>query len=101
MSVDLSKLTSDDFKPHINQKFRLHHDGPQELTLELLSVTEVGHEPGPDEKRINRRAFSLVFGGSPEWFADQGIYRLEHPEIGIMDVFMVPIERQKYEVIFT
>lgn len=101
MTIDLSKLTSDDFTPHIKQKFRIHHDGPQETFLELISVKEVGHPPAPGETRINRRAFSLLFAGSTEWFASQGIYRLEHPEIGVMDVFMVPLSSEQYEVIFT
>jgi hypothetical protein len=98
----LDKLQNTDFTPHLNQTFRIRLDGIEPIELELVSVTELGaaHSPG------SRHPFSLHFLGpaSPQYLL-QHIYRLEHDQMGTLDLFIVPLGpeqgRMRYEAIFS
>jgi hypothetical protein len=39
-------------------------------------------------------AFSLVLLAPPKTRGDQGIYHLQHPELGVLPLFLVPIDVQ-------
>lgn len=96
----LDKLHSSDFLPYINQIFRIRLEGFKPIDLELVSVTETGQSSSPG----TRAPFSLHFLGpaSPQYLA-QHIYRLEHEQMGALDLFIVPLgtdkERMRYEAI--
>jgi len=98
----LDKLTITDFRPYINQTFRIHVDGLEPVDLELVSVTEAGRASQTDA----RNPFSLLFIGpvSPQYLP-QHIYRLEHADMGVLELFLVPLGpeegRMRYEAIFT
>ena len=84
----LDKLTRDDFAKHLNQTFRLPAK-PGDLELELIEAEALpGPEPAPEGRR---QAFSLVFRGPKDAALDQSIYPLEHPEMGSLELFLVPI----------
>lgn len=97
----LEQLQSDDFVPHLNQIFTIQLDGIEPIVLELVLVTEkgAGFRPG------TRRPFSLLFLGSvSSQYLLQHMYRLEHSELGALDIFLVPLGpeagRMRYEAIF-
>jgi hypothetical protein len=52
-----------------------------------------------------RQAFSLVFRGSGGLYLPQQIYRLEHPALGGLEIFLVPLAPDaagsRFEAIFT
>ena len=51
-----------------------------------------------------RQPFSVLLLAQDESDHGQGIYRLEHPELGAQDLFLVPLGpsdgRMRYEIIF-
>jgi hypothetical protein len=91
----LEKLTVDDFRPLLNQRFRIAPDEAQGFEVELAEVTEIPREPG------GRAPFSLVFRGGPNPPLPQRIYRVEHEKLGELDIFLVPIAVDQYQAVFT
>ncbi len=84
----LDKLTRGDFAKHLNQTFHLPAK-PGDLELELIEAEALpGAEPAPEGQR---QGFSLIFRGPMDAVLDQGTYPLEHPEMGNLELFLVPI----------
>ena len=61
------------------------------------------HALGRDQ--LGRQAFSLVFEGPAAPVLPQQIYRLEHPAMDAMEMFLVPVGLStngvRYEAVFT
>jgi hypothetical protein len=55
--------------------------------LELSEVTEASHPPVGSF----RAQFAVVFHGHLEPVIPQGSYRLEHDQLGTLELFLVPI----------
>jgi hypothetical protein len=98
----LEQLTGAGFLPYLHQTFTIYLDDQSPYPLELVSVQELGeaYQPG------SRRPFSLVFSNPrQDAFLPQRIYPLEHPEMGSLELFLVPLGTDKngmrYEAIFT
>ena len=63
-----------------------------EVVLRLVKVRLLGHQPNaprPDP-------FALEFEGPARPALEQGIHRLEHAQLGSLDVFLVPIGVDEY-----
>ena len=75
--------TIETFSQLSNKKFVMHFGESQSTELELVNVADVGSS----DRQIQ---FSLVFVGRNAPVM-QGIYRLEHGELGTFDLFLVPI----------
>ena len=86
----IEHLTAGTFAPHLHDEFRL-----ESHPVALIEVTEIPREPG------GRAPFSLVFQGGPSPPLPQGTYRVEHPELGAIEIFLVPIAQDRYEAVFT
>jgi hypothetical protein len=91
----LEKLTVDDFRPLLNDRFRIAPDGAEAFEVELVEVTELSREPG------GRAPFSLVFRGGPNPPVEQAVYHVAHDELGELEIFLVPIAVDRYQAIFT
>jgi hypothetical protein len=95
----LDKLTSADFAPHLHETFQLSlgpwgqpHDPAAHgalLALELVEVEDLGVERAADVPR--GRPFSLIFRQPAGAHLPQRIYSIEHPTLGRLDIFLVPI----------
>jgi hypothetical protein len=99
----LDRLTSADFAPLLNQTFTIRLDGVDPIALELVSVTEPRVED--DGAGPRRRPFSLLFlGPVSRLYLQQHIYRLEHEQLGALELFLVPLGpeqgRMRYEAVF-
>jgi hypothetical protein len=92
---DLETLTMDDFAALEGGRFTIAPEGAPAFEAELTEVTEIPREPG------GRAPFSLVFEGGPTPPVPQGIHRVEHPKLGALELFLVPIGPDRYEVVFT
>jgi hypothetical protein len=99
----LAQLQSSDFAPYLNQTFtiRLEAEGVEPIELELASVTETGQRHSVEA----RQPFSLHFlGPVSSQYLLQNTYRLEHKEMGALELFLVPLGpelgRMRYEAIF-
>src|SRR5262245_16756221 len=94
----LADLTVKDFEPRSGEIFRLHAPG-RDLELELVEIGRLG------ESGREGGAFSLLFRTPTGPFLAQAIYAIEHPALGTLDIFIVPIGPipggNGYEAIFT
>jgi hypothetical protein len=98
MPKPLSDLSVEDFEPHRGESFRLSAQGTM-LELRLTGVQRLG-----TALRAGG-AFSLTFSTPPGPIAPQATYPIEHPALGTLELFIVPIQPKdgsnRYEVIFT
>ncbi len=84
MLADLTRLS---FEPHLGTTFRLQLEGADPLDLELVEVTD------KTPAGFSGEQFSLIFR-APVFLAQQ-IYPLEHPAMGRLDLFLVPVDQRK------
>jgi hypothetical protein len=96
--MDLHELTLATFEPRVGDSFTIDA-APVLVELVLESANAAGERPG------GREPFSLVFRGPLEPLLAQAIYRLEHADLGALEIFIVPIgqdaDSTSYEAIFT
>ncbi len=98
--MDLDRATREDFAPHVATDFALVASNPA-LSLRLASIGPAGAGlPG------RREPFSLIFHGPAAPRLTQRIYRLAHPALAELEIFLVPIGPQPggflgYEAIFS
>jgi hypothetical protein len=68
----------------------------QDMSLQLVGVSRLaGSETNPD-----RQPFSLTFKAWCDELPTQGIYKLEHPSVGSLDIFLVPVGMSEEEYLF-
>lgn len=91
----LETITAGEFAALRGDRFRIAPDDAPPFDAELVEVTEIPREPG------GRAPFSLVFQGGPSPPLPQRIYRVEHDELGAIEIFLVPIAADRYEAVFT
>jgi hypothetical protein len=95
----LESLTADTFAPLQNDRFRLSPGDAPDFEVELIQVAKAGYEGA------GRAQFSLLFRGGPDQPLPQRIYRVEHDDLGALDLFLVPLGPddvgQRYEAVFT
>lgn len=90
-------LTREAFLEQLNSKFLMRPANAEPLELELVSVTELPSAPGQDQ-------FSVIFLAPLNAPMAQGVYQLEHPQLGTFGIFLVPVGRDpqglQYEALF-
>jgi hypothetical protein len=95
----LEDLTLATFASREGEVFRLSREDGPALELVLVEARGLGGEGE------TREPFSLVFLGPAEPVLSQMIRPLEHPALGTLEIFLVPIgsdERgTRYEAVFT
>jgi hypothetical protein len=89
----LDQLEAAHFEKHLGQIFRAQARD-YAASWELMTVTSLGSaRANADAGR--GRSFSLVFRAPAEHRLPQCIYMLNHPEMGDLDIFMVPIRANR------
>jgi hypothetical protein len=96
--TEIRTLSKPDFHPHLNTKFEIYTDSLGVVEAELIDITETKYE--------NQESFSLIFSTNKDKVFEQKIYRIKHPEMGEMELFMVPVASPKkdelhYQVVFS
>jgi hypothetical protein len=71
------------YRPHIGTDFTIDA-GDWRIALRLASVVDDGNANG-------MRQFSLLFHGPGDRVLSDGIYPMQHPALGSLDIFIVPI----------
>ena len=95
--------TAEEFRRHLGTTFgvRLEPPAPRPVELELTEVKDYNAQSN-DESKMER--FSLFFQGPDDIMLNQGTFTLDHPSMGELLLFMVPIARERqsfrYEVVF-
>ena len=92
--------TLDAFAAAVGDLFEATSDASTEvLTLVVASPSGAPSRPGAPAP------FSLLFkGATTDRVRSQGTYRIRHADLGMMDIFMVPVQHEggvAYEAIFT
>jgi hypothetical protein len=95
----LDKLTVDDFLPEVGREFPVASRG-QGMALQLTSAT-------PSRRAASgtsRAGFSLLFRAPVAFGVAQGTFRVVHPRLGALDIFLVPVgataETVEFEAVF-
>ena len=81
----LDRLRREDFEPLVGQKLKARV-GDASVELELAEATPL-KSPSPRETA----PFRLILRSRENWRGPQGIYRIEHPSLGPIEMFVVPI----------
>jgi hypothetical protein len=94
------------FADHVKETFTVRLSDEHGLALTLDSVSGLPHGASPETApQLRREPFSLVFRGPLDAPLAQHTYTFEHPALGAIDIFIVPIapsaEGRLYEAIFT
>jgi len=82
----LDGLTADTFGPHEGTEFTVEADSGGPILLRLTAVTRLAPQPHAPRQE----PFSLEFVGPGTPLLPQAIYALEHPEMGRLELFLVP-----------
>jgi hypothetical protein len=94
-------LTIEDFSNYLNQFMKIKIDDNQTIECELLEVRTIeNYSP------IERKPFSIMLrSNQKKEYYDQGIYALQHPSLGSINIFFVPKGfddiGMQYEAIFS
>ena len=95
----LDKLTLEAFQPIAGSVFDVSLGGGSVIPLQLTEVL------GNGLHGKTREQFSLRFRGPASPALVQHIYHLEHPSLGALEIFLVPIGKDAggmiYEAVFT
>jgi hypothetical protein len=95
----LDSMTKETFAPRVGSTFEIRLNPEETVAVELAEVTTF-----PDYEGQRREPFSLIFRGAHRFVLPQGIYRVEHKEMGPMEIFLVPIgpdqKGMRYEAVF-
>jgi Domain of unknown function (DUF6916) len=93
---DQKPFSMDTFVPRVGETFSIYIDEASPLEAELVSV-EAYKEGGSQ--------YSIVFRGPPAPVLPQRTYRIQHPALGRLDLFIVPVgpdhAGMRYEAVFS
>jgi hypothetical protein len=85
------------FETWVNSEFQIMENGSPVCALQLTGIVQRTKTP-------TQETFSLMFRGPLTPFLPQGIRSLKHGELGELDIFLVPVEKEKdgfeYEAVF-
>jgi hypothetical protein len=93
------------FSTQLNTPFRVHLSRITALEVELVEVTGKGALDGQQPPAAARQErFSIVFRGPRDKRLQQGIYQMQHDQLGALDLFLVPVGQDQdgvyYEAVF-
>jgi len=93
----LEHLKAEDFSKHLNTKFKVYYSDEKVFEAELVEVLELSNDEILE-------TFSIIFLIPAEFGFEQRIFKIEHPEMGTIETFIVPIRQVesgiRYEAIF-
>jgi hypothetical protein len=105
----LDDLNSKVFRAQLNTQFKVHMGG-RPLQLELVEVTDQDDSSSPRQVKSGSggqprtECFSLHFRGPLRPQLAQQIHRLDHQQLGVLEIFLTPISADGqgtvYEAIF-
>ncbi len=95
----MQMLSLENFTPYLNKAFTALTDGnPYFILIEARPLAS------PPSSGMIRAPFSLLFRNALPILFMQKIYRFQHPTIGELGIFLVPVARDRdgflYQAIF-
>ncbi|MES2647633.1 MAG: hypothetical protein V4717_12200 [Bacteroidota bacterium] len=101
MAIALQLLTASDFRSHVGKEFQIQFSGQNTGIAYLEKVIDL-----PAYESLERKPFSILLQtvqNNRQY--QQGIYKIEHPALGTMDIFLVPVaineKGLQYEAVFS
>ena len=86
------QVTKTAFDQCVGQTFALTSPDGQQTEIRLAAVEALGRwDRQPPANTTRRESFSLQFSAPVTWRAPQRIYTVTHPELGSLDMFLVPL----------
>jgi len=102
--VTLDHASFVDFARCLGERFRLLAGGEEICEVQLASVTPLRSKSFGSPEGRRHQSFRLLFIAPHQWRHPQSIYRLAHPRLGELGLFLVPIgpdaRGMKLEAIF-
>jgi len=97
----LELLSSKDFQPYVGSDFHIRFTPGVTVAAQLESVLEL-----TGYSNLERKPFSIVFQtAEKESYYLQAIYTIEHPALGALSIFLVPLgikgKGMQYEAVFS
>ena len=93
------------FAGRVGEVFRIMLDGTTAIETRLIAAAPAPAGWGSAVRTDGRLPFSLMFRAPPGTRLPQRIYRLEHDELGMLELFLVPIgpdaDGMCYEAVFS
>lgn len=99
-AVGEKQLNRTQFAECLSDYFETTSDGGEKVLLMLLEINELtnpgqsvtnGHMSQPEIDRQREVSFSLIFRGSKAQQLRQRTYRMKHPRLGMLEIFIVPV----------
>lgn len=101
----LDALTCQDFSPLVGESFLVKPESAPPLSLTLIEAKRLRPQLVPVPGLAARTPFSVVFRGPVDSRLEQGLSQVQHPTLGILDLFLAPIGPQTdvahFEAIFS
>jgi hypothetical protein len=98
----LDTLEKAAFDAHVGEEFKLQLADGDSLVLKLAETDTLS---GATAASDQRSPFSLTFIGPADRWVEQQTHTLEHPQMGTLQMFLVPLgpdtRGMRYEAIFT
>jgi hypothetical protein len=94
--ADVQLVSLQNFASAANQSFDLAI-GEAAMPLTLVEVRPLPPRPFPG---MAREPFSLIFRSQSQLVLPQRSYKLRHPEMGDLDVFLVPVGKDVQGVLY-
>jgi hypothetical protein len=96
--MDSRELSAKAFAEHLHTRFEIQLNGREAAPVELVDVAERHDSPKLEQ-------FSVVFFSGDGRPLPQAIYQLEHPALGRIELFLVPIgprdgKGMEYQAVF-
>jgi hypothetical protein len=88
---ELQWLTHSLFADRVSENFEVREESVAPVTLTLVETAESDAAGGTGPDGVTRQQFSLVFRGPLEPVLPQQIHRLEHADLGVLTLFLVPL----------
>ncbi len=100
----MDALTVETFAPKVGSTFRVVDDAVTlDAELEAVEAADAG-QAAAARAAGQRQPFSIFLRGPVEPVLPQRIYRLEHDDLGALELFLVPIGQDargtRYEAVF-
>jgi len=82
-------MTLETFQPHLGDVFNVNIGEAEPMPIVLIEAAPL-HSSAP---QFRAQAFELRFTGPGPAYLNQMIHHLTHPQLGEMDIFLVPVGR--------
>lgn len=84
----LEQIRPNTLSEYVGSNFQVLVNVPKPLFITLTRIQEL-------TKTERQETFSLYFHGPADMFMQQATYRLKHEQFGEIDLFLVPVGRDK------